>query len=337
MQRLLVRDPVLARAAGLAFFAPALLAGCGARSSLPVCPEPNAERSCENTCGAGLQVCADEKWGPCEVPTAARACTNACGQGMQTCQADAWSVCMVPETQRACSSACGPGQERCVDGVWQSCDAPLPAPPTFTATVRDFDDTHPDFESDGGVELDPGIVAADLGPDDKPVYAGMPTTESTHGAANFNEWYRDVPGVNETTTITLSLMAVPGDAGTYRYDNDSFFPIDGRLLGDQGRPHNFDFTLELVTEFRYTGGETLTFASDDDSWVFLNRKLAVDLGGLHPLTLGSISLDLESQRLGIVKGGTYPMHLFYAERHIPNAALRIDVPAADFGCSVSMP
>ena len=293
----------------MALLAPAFLAGCGARSSLRVCPEPNAERPCENACGTGLQVCADEKWGPCEVPVATR----------------------------ACSSTCGPGQERCVDDVWQVCDAPLPAPPTFQATVRDFDDTHPDFESDGGVELDPGIVAADLGADDKPVYAGTPTTESTHGEANFNEWYRDVPGVNETTTITLPLMAVPGSAGTYRYNSTAFFPIDGRLLGNQGRPHNFDFTLELATEFRYTGGETFTFASDDDSWVFLNRKLAVDLGGLHPVTRGSVSLDVESQRLGMVKGGTYPMHLFYAERHIPNAALRIDVPAADFGCSLPMP
>jgi fibro-slime domain-containing protein len=331
------------RLAGLASLL--LLAACGARSSLRVCREPGETRACENACGVGSQTCTDDRWGECVVAVASRNCSNDCGHGTQTCTAGAWSTCEVPQAARGCSSPCGQGHQQCVDGGWQACDAPQRGPPTLTATIRDFDDTDPDFEPDAGAGLDPGIVAMDLGPDDKPVYAGGASTASTHGAAYFGEWYRDVPceagtmcasvlcpasaACNMATSLSLAFAPLPQDPGVYAYDNDAFFPIDNRLFGNQNRIHNYDFTLEIATRFHYTGGETFRFRSDDDSWVFLNRKLAVDLGGVHQAASGSIDLDLESQKLGIVKGGTYPMNLFYAERHVVGAVLHIDLTAAD--------
>lgn len=319
------------------------LVACGSRSALPVCTQPGEVRSCENACGAGSQACVDDQWTACSVPKASRACSNDCGQGSQVCADGVWSVCAVPEAVRSCTSPCAQGHEICSDGGWSPCDAPLPGPPTVTATVRDFDDTHPDFESDGGVGLDPGIVAADLGADGKPVYAGDASTRSTHGPTYFYDWYHDTqdtvsaadastaPDINMTTGLPLSLLPVAGMPDMYAFVQDSFFPIDGRLLGNQGRRHNFDFTVELAASFHYSGGERFSFASDDDSWIFLNRKLAVDLGGVHQLVTGSVDLDGESQRLGLVKGGIYPMHLFYAERHVNGAGLHIEVTAADFG------
>src|SRR3954468_17852669 len=75
---------------------------------------------------------------------------------------------------------------------------------SLTATVRDFNagpGGHPDFECCLGD--DHSIVSGTLGVDGKPVYAGTPTTPTTHGAASFNQWYNDTPGVNMSTTITL--------------------------------------------------------------------------------------------------------------------------------------
>jgi fibro-slime domain-containing protein len=327
---------------GIGAFA-AFFFGCGTRSSLPICIRPGEVRACENTCGAGTETCADDVWGDCVVPIATRGCSNACGEGTQTCSDDQWSPCAVPPASRGCTTRCGTGSEVCLNGVWGTCDAPLPGPPTFVATVRDFNDTDPDFEPDSGIGLQTGIVATDLGTDNTPVYAWDASTGSTHGAAYFYDWYHDTqftvlsadastaPEINMTTPLSISLATDAGAAGEYGFDSENFFPIDGRLLGNQGRPHNFDFTLELSGTFQYGGGETFTFASDDDSWVFINRKLAVDLGGVHQVTSRSVNLDMAAAALGIVQGGTYPMNLFYAERHVVNAALRIRVSAADFG------
>src|SRR6266446_6897210 len=46
--------------------------------------------------------------------------------------------------------------------------------PNFTGKLRDFHDTHPDFEKFLGD--DRGIVKVDLGADSKPVYASATTT-----------------------------------------------------------------------------------------------------------------------------------------------------------------
>ncbi len=315
-----------------------VLAACGARSALPTCDPPGSTRPCESACGTGEQTCTGGQWQTCQVPVTSRECSNDCGSGSQTCTGGVWAICAVPPSSRSCQTACGQGSQRCIDGGWGACDGPQPGPPTYAATIWDFTTAHPDFGSDGGIGLDPGIVLPDLGTDDKPVYASDASTPTTHGASYFDEWYRDTSGpssgpdagpVNETTTISLSLTPWVNDPSTVAYDNDSFFPIDGQLFGNEG-PHNYYFTLSLVATFRYTGGETFRFSSDDDSWVFLNRKLAVDLGGVHPATARSVSLDLVSQELGIVKGREYPMHLFFADRRVVNSVLHIEVPAADF-------
>jgi hypothetical protein len=116
---------------------------------------------------------------------------------------------------------------------------------------------------------DRGIVERTLGRDGKPIYAGMPTTPTTSGRDAFDTWYRDVPPVNETTGFELALTS-SGDGSTYRFGSDAFFPLDGELFGDEGRDHNFHFTLELHTELGYRGGESFTFTGDDDLWVFMN-------------------------------------------------------------------
>jgi fibro-slime domain-containing protein len=219
-----------------------------------------------------------------------------------------------------------------LDGKWQKCDAPPPPPPRLKATVRDFLDTHPDFEHFLGSAVD-DIVETTLGPDDKPVYAGKPTTPTTTGKANFDEWYRDVPGVNVSTTIRLPLTPSPAKPATLVFDDNTFFPIDDQLFGNQGRPHNYHFTLELATKFRYEGGETLGFTGDDDLWVFINRRLAINLGGLHPPLSAIVDLDLKSQDLGLVKGETYPLHLFFAERHTTASSLHVETNVAEWdGC-----
>jgi fibro-slime domain-containing protein len=301
------------------------------------CLPTDTMRACTDVCGAGTSACAGGFWQPCVVPPTTLPCTGACGGGVQQCVDSRLLACT-----RDCSTVCGDGTETCANDKWGACTAPIPKPPTLHAVVRDFHATHADFESPiTGEHPDPGIVQAMLGPDDKPVYAGNPTTPTTSGADSFDQWYNDVPGQNESTMIDLKFtglapamsqaQSVPGmqPAGSYAYDQRQFFPIDGQLFGDEGNPHNFHFTAETHTRFTYVAGATLSFTSDDDGFVFVNRQLAIDLGGVHSALSGTVNLDASAASLGITPGQMYQLDIFYAERHTFGATFVIDTNIAD--------
>lgn len=187
-------------------------------------------------------------------------------------------------------------------------------------TIRDFNDTHPDFQSYEAV--DPGIVLPDIGADKKPVYAGLAGNPTTHGETEFDQWYRDTAGVNLPKQYSITLVK-KSDSDIYEYSNNSFFPIDDQLFGNQGRVHNYHFTYEIHTTFTYNAGDTFSFTGDDDLWLFLNGKLAIDLGGVHPAMSASVDLDAQAAALGLVPGNTYDFDLFFAERHTSQSNFQI--------------
>jgi fibro-slime domain-containing protein len=201
----------------------------------------------------------------------------------------------------------------------------------LTGTIRDFKrgdvaGGHIDFE-DGINGLELGRVSSTLGVDGKPVYAGPEPgggSSSFHGAANFNQWYNDVVGVNKTLSRTITLDDT-GSPGIFKYTNGFFFPIDdpqpaGTTWGNEGLNHNYHFTYEIHTAFTYVAGQQFNFTGDDDVWVFINKKLAMDLGGVHPALNGSVNLDT----LGLTAGNDYAFDFFFAERHTTDSNLKIE-------------
>jgi len=188
------------------------------------------------------------------------------------------------------------------------------------ATIRDFHVSHPDFETFGGNNATTGIIENTLGADGKPVYVGG--RGQTTGAGEFNQWYNDVPGINSSVEIALTLTEVT--PGFWSYSNNSFFPVDNEAFGNEGYDHNFHFTTEIHTTFKYQGGESFTFKGDDDLWLFINGRLAIDLGGLHEELSQTINLDAIAASLGITAGETYPMDIFHAERHTVDSNFHIE-------------
>jgi len=198
-------------------------------------------------------------------------------------------------------------------------------PPTTTgsaivlnATVRDFRDTHPDFEK-GISGLVTGLVQTQLGADSKPIFVGPNGRGAITSTASFNQWYNDDATVNSKTIIPVVLSETAPNSGVYSFQSNAFFPIDGQLFGNQGRVHNYHFTLELHTNFTYRGGEVFQFTGDDDIWVFINNRLVVDLGGVHGAASGSVNLDT----LGLTVGSTYKFDFFFAERHTTDSNFRL--------------
>ncbi len=308
---------------------------CGAPGEpchLTVCNDGTREG--DEPCDDGNLIIGDGCSPFCEVEPdcSGGACVSACGDGL-----------ILPGDDEECDDGntnSGDGcSDACVEEAGWTCvevEGELPAELQVPVAFRDFNRAplgdatrHPDFEIFGGGPETPGLVEAVLGADGKPMYTGLcenpgvtadcPFGQQTTSEASFDQWYRDVAGVNQTRIELLTLTSQGG--GTYFFPDATFFPLDGEGWVEDGleeafEGHNFGFTSEVRTWFQFEGGESLTFSGDDDVWVFINDRLALDLGGLHPEVEGSFVLDdATAAVLGLALGNVYEIALFHAERH----------------------
>jgi fibro-slime domain-containing protein len=304
----------------------------------PVCPPGGGP--CSTVCGSGLLLPGDKKQ---------------CDDG-NTVDGD------------GCSATC------MIEAGFTCTNVPVnPNPLVLPIVYRDFQSWkdpggHPDFEHWVGLGM-AGLVAPALSTTNGgvPVHvAGCVSTISANGCASdgapawdpardwFGMWYADDPTYNKTIVQPLTFTPIAG--GAFQYNNDAFFPLDG-VAGTwgttPGQGHNFGFTSVTRYWFEYTGAATLTFVGDDDVFVFINKKLAVDLGGTHSSATGSITLDAADGtgyacdfvapgpkpaagacdsatkkgghvvNLGLVKGSVYEIAVFQAERHTIESHYRL--------------
>ncbi|MBN1982102.1 MAG: fibro-slime domain-containing protein [Chitinivibrionales bacterium] len=114
--------------------------------------------------------------------------------------------------------------------------------------------------------------------------------------------------------------------GRYLYQNETFFPLDKKGFGNEdtythngGGPvsdHNYSFTMMLKREFIYKPNSNMhfSFRGDDDVWVFIGERLAMDLGGIHMEMTDSFNLDKIATKINLIPFKKYTMSFFFAER-----------------------
>ncbi len=177
---------------------------------------------------------------------------------------------------------------------------------------------------------------------DNAAQVSMPTvTEGTFAneqnkqitsSESFSTWYNDTPGVNVSKTVDMVLNRVP-NTGRYIFDSATdepwvskggFFPINDEGFGNTpGWNKNYSFTTQLEADFVYSrgDGQYFTFSGDDDVWAFIDGRLVIDLGGLHPRREQTVYLDT----LGWLEdGGMYRFKIFHAERHTTQSNFRME-------------
>lgn len=184
-----------------------------------------------------------------------------------------------------------------------------------------------------------GLVKPDLDPITKlPVWSGRDTglynraglnNPNNPGLSTPTNWFDTTAlqklGIDVGHTCIELPLKKQGvqDSGYFQFRSDAFFPVDtisdkrgwspfasSLIAPNDGKDHNFLFCMHGHAAFEYTPGLKFQFKGDDDVWVYINNKLAVDLGGQHAPESAYVNLD----RLKLQEGKVYPFDIFYCER-----------------------
>jgi len=152
--------------------------------------------------------------------------------------------------------------------------------------------------------LDECFAAGDTQP-----AAGLPDTGQILSPASFDQWFRDVPGVNVGESYQLMLKKVGSE---YVASFDGWDPIGDDLYGNESASQNYGYTMDLQGLFLNTncGGMYIEIETGMDCWLFIDDVLAIDLGGISGNTHQRIELD----RLGLASDTWHRVRLYVAQR-----------------------
>lgn len=182
----------------------------------------------------------------------------------------------------------------------------------------------------------------------------------------FGQLFKATENVNETSCADVSLKI--NEANRWAYDSGlqgGFFPMestDPALLMPGTKPlpaartkrsaegpegwsvgpeefgtRNQHFCMESHTAFGYMPGQQFSISGSDDIWVYIDGKLAIDLGGIHPTAKGSVELDsFEGEHGKLEAGKSYTLEIFSCNRNTKQSDLKIETSIVSYQRTASV-
>jgi fibro-slime domain-containing protein len=148
-----------------------------------------------------------------------------------------------------------------------------------------------------------------------------PITDTVGGAHTAIEWWTvHSTGLN---VVTADSNPVRSNALNFAFPNGTLFPTG--KAGDG--PGNGYLSVHWFGQFQVASTAHLTLSADDDAWLFLSKNggastLALDNGGVKAVSLSTTST-------ATLSAGIYTLDLFFADRHVTDAALSFTCDACD--------
>jgi fibro-slime domain-containing protein len=142
----------------------------------------------------------------------------------------------------------------------------------------------------------------------------------------FKLWHEDDPKYSRRVGYKQDLSLVGSQYVFDSVNTGNFFdPLQYSNQLSKGFPlslmeinrfssKKYSFTTEIHTTFQYLGNESFKFTGDDDVHVYINGRLAVDIGCEHGPQIATIDLKSFERELNITKGLIYDFDMFQAER-----------------------
>lgn len=168
------------------------------------------------------------------------------------------------------------------------------------------------FQAGGDLNLTESSIAKQISKKFNVTWAGDGWGWSCPNAAP-NDWVFYLPGTEKFAGKKHGDSIPQGETRWTSGENDS------EALTNAGRNQHFCF--ESHATFRYKKGLKFSFTGDDDIWVFIDNKLAVDLGGTHLPAPGYVDLDAFMPDADV--GKSYDIDIYFCDRRTTSSNVRI--------------